>query len=637
MASALWATIWLCAAVPAPKPRLPAKHAVVIGAGMSGLAVAGRLARAGLRVTVLEQNGRERAGGRLGEQTLETPDGHRLRFETGASLLLLPRVYARTFSDLGLQLPAPLVRVNPSYRVFLDDNLLDSRGPIDLGGGDVRALEARLALEVEEPEAARKVCAFFASARANLAAGLPLFIENNVRAGAPSLPEFVGQALRFWPLQNQAAQLGALFPSSPRLRALLSFDSLYVGLSPYAAPAVFSLLAALECDHWPAAPTPASAPAVAGGADPAGAAGGADPSVRTNGVWYARGGLAQIARALATGVEAMAGVEVRYSAAAQRIATSEGRGARARATGVELASGELVEADLVVCSADLSAAEPALLPVRLCRSRYEPPPGGKTEYSSSSVTFLWAVRRRRSEGGAEGSGGARVPPGEAETDVLRHHNVFLAADGGGADGGADGRGDPFRAAWDSILPPGGAQGAFPPACGKAHIYVCVSARTDPSACASGESGGPAQKSGASGAAYAYDNLMVLVPVPALDESWSAAEEAENVARWTEAARELSLRALERAGCAHVRADLAAEAAITPLDWRARYGLRRGAVFGLSHGLAQLSVLRPGQTSARVDGLFFAGASAQPGNGVPLVLISAQQAAAHALRWAGRQR
>lgn len=697
-------------------PRAPPGHAVVIGAGMSGLAVAGRLARRGLRVTIVEQNVRERAGGRLGEHTLTTPDGHRVRFETGASLLLLPRVYARTFHDLGLELPARLERVSPSYRVFLDDALLSSRGPIDLGG-DPALLDARLALEVEEPQAAAKVSRFFASARANLRCGLPLFIEGDSAAGLRELPSFLEQAASFWPLQNQAEQLRRLFPSSPRLRALLSFDSLYVGLSPYGAPAVFSLLAALECDR------DSGAEAAEGPGAPAGAV-GPPAEEQTTGVWYMRGGMAQIARALADGVERMENVQCRYGTAVRRITTTlegasaasgvrseaearreeEGAGQAlgepgrhlraaappqpwrrqppARVTGVELAGGEVLVADIVVCSADLAAAEPALLPPALCRSRYDPPDcaperapdrapeSGRTEYSTSTVTFLWAVRRRRKAAadGADATGAAAAPPstarqppqgsqgdrdeseswaahvpaGEAETDALCHHNVFLAASAPGSEraagGGVD---DPFRAAWDAILAPGGAQGTFPPpGQSGAHMYVCVSARTDPSACAPppgqpDESEQSGSESGQSGAARAYDNLMVLVPVPALDERWSDAEAAAAVGAWRDAARELALGALERAGCTHIREDITAEAVTTPLDWRSRFGLRRGAVFGLSHGLSQLSLFRPSQATPKVDGLFFTGASTQPGNGVPLVLISAEQAAAKAGRWVER--
>lgn len=48
----------------------------------------------------------------------------------------------------------------------------------------------------------------------------------------------------------------------------------------------------------------------------------------------------------------------------------------------------------------------------------------------------------------------------------------------------------------------------------------------------------------------------------------------------------------------------------------------GAAFGLAHGLDQLAAFRPALKDAKVQGLYFTGASTRPGNGVPLCMISA---------------
>jgi len=66
-----------------------------------------------------------------------------------------------------------------------------------------------------------------------------------------------------------------------------------------------------------------------------------------------------------------------------------------------------------------------------------------------------------------------------------------------------------------------------------------------------------------------------------------------------------------------------ESTITPLEWQREYSLSRGAVFGLASGLNQLSFLRPGPRHPRIRNLYFAGASARPGNGVPLVMTGAR--------------
>lgn len=93
------------AAPPALAPR-PADQpgagltAVVVGAGVGGLVVAGRLARAGYSVTLLEKNGG--AGGRM--QSYAPPEAPGWRFDTGPSLLLFPDRYRDCFASLGARI-----------------------------------------------------------------------------------------------------------------------------------------------------------------------------------------------------------------------------------------------------------------------------------------------------------------------------------------------------------------------------------------------------------------------------------------------------------------------------------------------------------------------------------------------------
>ena len=70
--------------------------------------------------------------------------------------------------------------------------------------------------------------------------------------------------------------------------------------------------------------------------------------------------------------------------------------------------------------------------------------------------------------------------------------------------------------------------------------------------------------------------------------------------------------------------IVAEEVVSPRTWRRSYALGKGAVFGLSHPIWQLSLFRPGPRHPAVQGLYFCGASSRPGNGVPLVLIGARQ-------------
>ncbi len=68
--------------------------AIVIGAGIGGIATAARLARNGFRVTVLEKEGKP--GGRTNQIVRE---GH--RFYTGPTLFLMPEIWEETYAALG--------------------------------------------------------------------------------------------------------------------------------------------------------------------------------------------------------------------------------------------------------------------------------------------------------------------------------------------------------------------------------------------------------------------------------------------------------------------------------------------------------------------------------------------------------
>src|SRR5512136_505148 len=90
---------------------------LIIGAGIGGIATAARLARKGCQVTVLEKN--DIPGGRVGQLK---HDGY--TFDTGATLLLMPEIYAETFAALGerMQDHLDLRRIDPTYHLYFPDD-----------------------------------------------------------------------------------------------------------------------------------------------------------------------------------------------------------------------------------------------------------------------------------------------------------------------------------------------------------------------------------------------------------------------------------------------------------------------------------------------------------------------------------
>jgi phytoene dehydrogenase-like protein len=93
-----------------------ARFALVIGAGVGGLAAAAHLAQRGVNVTVVEKN--RGPGGRCDHFAR---DGH--RFDTGPTLLIMPLVYEAEFAALGADFRGllDLQRVDPTYHLVFDD------------------------------------------------------------------------------------------------------------------------------------------------------------------------------------------------------------------------------------------------------------------------------------------------------------------------------------------------------------------------------------------------------------------------------------------------------------------------------------------------------------------------------------
>lgn len=78
-----------------------------------------------------------------------------------------------------------------------------------------------------------------------------------------------------------------------------------------------------------------------------------------------------------------------------------------------------------------------------------------------------------------------------------------------------------------------------------------------------------------------------------------------------------------------------EVSYTPRTWSSMYNLAKGAAFGsISHNFTQVGYLRPKNRHRRYRNLYFAGGSTHPGNGLPLVLLSAHLTAERVLKEVG---
>jgi phytoene desaturase len=303
----------------------PTDRVVVVGAGLAGLSAALRLAGAGREVTVLERE--QVPGGRAG---LLEDGGY--AFDTGPTVLTMPDLIADALDCVGERLKdwLELEPVDPLYRAFYPDG----------STLDVHADRQAMAEEV------RRVCG------PAEAAGYERYVDFVSRLYRYEMRDFIDRNIDS-PLQlltPDLARLAALggfrrlapkvatYLKDPRTQRVFSFQAMYAGLSPYDALAIYAVIAYMD--------------SVAG-------------------VFFPKGGMHAVPRALAGAAEKH-GVAFRYGETVTRVLVEHGR-----AVGVETATGERLDADVVVLNPDLPVAYRDLLPPdatprRVRRLRYSP-------------------------------------------------------------------------------------------------------------------------------------------------------------------------------------------------------------------------------------------------------------------------
>ena len=303
----------------------PTDRVVVVGAGLGGLSCALRLAGAGREVTVVERS--DVPGGRAG---LLEDSGY--RFDTGPTVLTMPDLIADALACVGEDIAdwLDLVPLDPLYRVFYPDgSTLDVRA-------DTEAMAEEVARACGGAEAAgyRRYVDFVSQL---YRLEMRDFIDRNLDSPLDLLRPSLARLAALGAFRRLAPKV-AEYLHDPRTQRVFSFQSMYVGLSPYDALAIYAVIAYMDS---------------------------------VGGVFFPRGGMHAVPRALAGAAEKH-GVVFRYGAEVAHVVVVNGR-----AHGVVLADGERLAADVVVLNPDLPVAyrellPPSATPRRVTSQRYSP-------------------------------------------------------------------------------------------------------------------------------------------------------------------------------------------------------------------------------------------------------------------------
>jgi phytoene desaturase len=331
----------------------PNQKVVIVGAGPGGLAAAILLQRSGVDVTVVER--REVVGGRT-----STMEQNGFKFDTGPTFFLYPKVLREIFAAAGRDLDEeiPMYRLDPQYRL-----VFGSGGEL-LATPDLARMERAIAQL--SPEDARGFHRFFCDNRNKLEKFTP-FLQQPFESWR-DLAKL--NMLKLLPLLRPWHSLDSdlkRYFKDERIRLGFSFQSKYLGMSPFTCPSLFSILSFLEYEH---------------------------------GVFHPVGGCGAVTKAMARVAEDL-GAKVLLNESVEEM-IFEGR----KCTAVRTANRTLT-ADAVVVNADFAQAMQRMVPDNI-RRRWTDSRIEKKRFSCSTFMLYLGI--------------------EGRYDEVSHHTIYLAED-----------------------------------------------------------------------------------------------------------------------------------------------------------------------------------------------------------------
>ena len=493
---------------------------VIIGSGFGGLAAAIRLQAEGMQVTLLEKNAK--VGGHAYQLV---KDGY--TFDMGPSIITAPHLIQRLFECAGARMEdyLDLVKLNPFYRIYFHDG-----SSLDYTA-DSEQMKQQMAQFSKKD--ANNYDRFMAHTRH--------LYDAVITDGLGSTPFDLPTMLGFLP---RALRLRALMPAydfvkryfdDTRHRFIFSFHPLFIGGNPFRAPAVYLMIPYLE---------------------------------KTGGVWFCKGGMYSLVRALENIFKKLGGVVETDTEVEQIVIENR------RAKGVLVKVNQerdsdinvkgtrswlkFYEADGIISNADLAHTYGELIKPEH-RRKWSDKKLRKTQYSMSAFLLYIGVRKKYPQ--------------------LKHHTLILS--------------ERYKGLVTDIFDNKVLPDDF-------SMYLHLPSQTDPAMAPEG-----------------CESMYVLIPVPNLESgiNWEKTKKAYTDKVLTFLENDFGLTDLKRS--------IAVLETFTPSDFKKQRNNHLGSAWGVEPKLKQTAYFRPNNRSEDIKNLYFVGASTHPGAGVPGVLLTAE--------------
>jgi len=291
------------------------KKVVIIGGGIGGLATANLLAKAGYDVELFEKN--TNLGGRADTKKIKG-----FTYDLGPSWYLMPEIFNHHFKLMGEDIDKflNLKKLSPAYKVYFENSK-----PIVITS-DIKKDMATF--EDIEPGTGKSLLSYVTKGKKFYDLAVKHFLYTNFS----SLADFMKKdvilrgpnmlRLAFTPIHNYTSR----FVRDKRLQQILEYPMVFLGTSPFSAPAIYSLMSALDFSQ---------------------------------GVFYPQGGMYKIIEALVK-VGKKNGVRYHTNLEVESITYEQNQ-----ATGIKLKNSKIIKADIVISNSDVHHLETAMLPAKL--------------------------------------------------------------------------------------------------------------------------------------------------------------------------------------------------------------------------------------------------------------------------------
>ena len=321
------------------------KTVSVIGAGVAGLASAIRLQHAGYDVTLYEKEGIP--GGKM---NVVEKDGY--RFDLGPSLVMMPELYREVFELTGRDPDdyIPMQRLDPMYAAFFDDG----KEKFDVSSDLVSLINT---MEGISDKDAQGFLRYLTDIYERFIVAKDHFLQRPFRNAKDFYnPSTIKQALKLKTFDS-ADHMISKYVKDDRLRQMLSFQTLYIGLSPKSGPSLYTIIPMIELLY---------------------------------GVWFIKGGMHTMAESMEKLFLELGG-KVHYNSPVQEILIEN-----QEAKGIRLADREVLS-DFVMCNADFPYAMKNLVKDTKAKGKYTDKKIDSMKYSCSCFILYLGMDRKYEE------------------------------------------------------------------------------------------------------------------------------------------------------------------------------------------------------------------------------------------------